>query len=297
MNAIHSVVGKVRRITYAGMAVNLLLAALKAVVGVLCASQALVADAVHSLSDLLTDFAVVFGVRYWEAPPDEEHPYGHGKIQALVTLFIAALLLGVAWKLCSDAITVFRNGPGSTPGTAAFVLAIVSIVAKEALYHATVRVARRVKSPALEANAWHHRSDAISSIPVALAVALAHFFPALWWADAAGALTVAVFIAALVWALSRSALQELTDAQIGDTSESVARVARGVPGVKSVHCCRARRYGGAFQADLHIQVDPTLSVVEGHRLCHEVKDTLTAAGIDVVDAIIHVEPYDPERQM
>ena len=294
MSAIHNVVGKVRRITCAGMAVNLLLAALKATVGVLFASQALVADAVHSLSDLLTDLAVIFGVRYWESPPDREHPYGHGKIQALVTLFIAVLLLGVAWRLCAEAIDALHVGARGTPGTPAFVLALVSIAAKEALYHATVRVARHVKSPALEANAWHHRSDAISSVPVAIAVALSHFFPSLWWADAAGALVVAVFIAVLVWTLSRSALQELTDAQIGDTSESVARVARGVPGVRSVHCCRARRYGGAFQADLHIQVDPTLSVVEGHSLCHKVKDALIAAGLDVVDAIIHVEPYDPK---
>ncbi len=263
----------VRRITGLGMAVNLALAGLKAAVGLVCASHALVADALHSLSDLVTDFAVIFGVRYWEAPADEEHPYGHGKIQALVTLFIALMLLGVAWQLGVHAVAAFRAGRAAPPELGAFLLALV----------------------ALAANAWHHRSDALSSVPVALAVALAHFFPSLWWADAAGAFVVAVFIAFMVWDLAHSALQELTDAQIDAKSTDVARVARGVPGVCSVHCCRARRYGGAFQADLHIQVDPTLSIVAAHGLGHRVKDAILAAGIDVVDAVIHVEPFDPAR--
>ena len=285
----------VRRITGLGMAVNLALAGLKAAVGLVCASHALVADALHSLSDLVTDFAVIFGVRYWEAPADEEHPYGHGKIQALVTLFIALMLLGVAWQLGAHAVAAFRAGRAAPPELGAFLLALVAVAAKELLYRATVRIARRLKSPALAANAWHHRSDALSSVPVALAVALAHFFPSLWWADAAGAFVVAVFIAFMVWDLAHSALQELTDAQIDAKSTDVARVARGVPGVCSVHCCRARRYGGAFQADLHIQVDPSLSIVAAHGLGHRVKDAILAAGIDVVDAVIHVEPFDPAR--
>ena len=295
MTEASATIRQVRRITYIGMALNLALAGLKAAAGFFGASQALVADALHSLSDLVTDLAVVFGVKYWEAPADEEHPYGHGKIQALVTLFIALTLLGVAWELGVRAVAAFRAGPAAPPARAAFLLALAAVAAKELLYRGTVRVARRIKSPALEANAWHHRSDALSSIPVALAVALAHFFPSLWWADAAGAFTVAVFIAFLAWDLSRPAFQELTDAQIDAKSTDVARVARAVPGVRSVHCCRARRYGGAFQADLHVQVDPSLSVVEAHGLGHRVKDAILAAGIDVVDAVIHVEPFDPAR--
>ncbi|MGN0852708.1 MAG: cation diffusion facilitator family transporter [Kiritimatiellia bacterium] len=283
-------VRKVRRITFLGMAVNVLLAAAKAVAGCWFSSQALVADALHSFSDLATDVAIVFGVKYWEAPPDEGHPYGHGKIQALVTLFIALALLVVACELGENAVAVLRAGRGGRPGAVSLAVALVSIAVKEGLYRLTVRMARRVKSPALAANAWHHRSDALSSIPVAAAVALAAFFPSLWWADAAGALVVAGFILLLVWEIARPALQELTDAVIDDKSSAVAAIARSVAGVRSIHRCRARRYGGAFQADLHVQVDAALSIAEAHRLGHRVADAIVAAGIDVVDVVIHVEP-------
>ncbi len=285
-----STVKSVRRITAIGMALNLALSLAKAAVGTVCSSQALVADALHSLSDLATDFAVIFGVRYWEAPADENHPYGHGKIQALVTLFIALMLMLVVWKLATGAVASFCRGPEMSPGWEALMLALASIVVKEALYRATDRVAVKTNTPALRANAWHHRSDALSSIPVAAAVALAHFFPFMWWADPAGALAVAVFIAILAWEIARPALQELIDAQIDSKSADVERIALSVAGVSSVHCCRARRYGGAFQAELHIQVDSSLSIVEAHRIAHRVEDAVTAAGIGVVDATIHVEP-------
>jgi len=282
----------VRRVTVVGMAVNILIAALKGVGGVLWSSQALIADAVHSVSDLVTDLAVILGVRYWVAPADEEHPYGHGKIQALVTLFIAVALALVAWELGWHAIQSLLNHTSKTPGHVAYVCALVSVFAKEALYHWTKRVARKVKSPALEANAWHHRSDAISSIPVAIAVVVAHIWPSLSWLDSAGAILVAFFILYVAWEIAHPALQELIDAGIDDKSAQVAAVAEKVPGVQAVHRARARRYGGAFQADLHIQVDSSLSIAAAHTLGHDVKNAILDAGIDVSDAVIHVEPKD-----
>jgi len=277
-------------VTYAGMAINVVIAVLKFIGGVFWHSQALIADAVHSASDLVTDFAVVVGVRYWEAPADEEHPYGHGKIQALVTLFIGMMLAFVAYELGRHAVDGFRAGAGESPGRLAFFVAALSIALKEWLFRWTRAVARRIKSPALEANAWHHRSDALSSIPVAAAVALANFFPSLWWADAAGALVVALFILKVVWDIIHPALQELTDAGIDDKSAAVKRVAEAVEGVHDVHRCRARRYGAEFQADLHVHVDRNLSIVEAHALGHRVEDAILAAGLDVTDAVIHVEP-------
>ena len=236
-----------RRVTYAGMALNVAIAIAKAVGGVMFASRALVADAVHSASDLVTDIAVVFGVRYWVAPADEDHPYGHGKIEALVTTFISAALALVAVELVS---------------------------------------------PALEANAWHHRSDAISSIPVAAAVALARMYPRLWWLDAAGALAVGAFVLYVAWTLAKPALLELSDADVDVKAADVKAVAEKVPGVLGVHKARARRYGGSFQADLHIQVDGALSVTEGHSIGHAVKEAILNGGLDVDDAIIHVEPAE-----
>lgn len=282
----------VRHVTYAGMIVNVLIAGIKGLGGVLFSSQALVADAVHSFSDLLTDVAVVWGVRYWVAPPDAEHPYGHGKIQALVTLFIALALTLVAWELASHAVLSWVHQTLKVPTLPAFFCALVSVVAKEGLYQWTHRVARAVHSPALEANAWHHRSDALSSIPVALTVVGAYFLPSLVWLDAVGALLVAVFIVHVAWEIAHPALQELVDAGIDDKSAQVAEVAQQVKGVLAVHCARARRYGGAFQADLHVQVPATLSLMQAHTIGHDVKRALLDAPLDISDAVIHVEPQD-----
>jgi len=287
-----SEIAAVSRVTWWGLAVNCFIALAKGVAGVIWSSQALVADAVHSVSDLVTDFAVIIGVRYWSAPADEEHPYGHGKIQALVTLFIAFALGVVAWELVAHTVGALRNRSSGSPGAFAFLVALISVVAKEWLFRWTRRVARDVKSTALEANAWHHRSDALSSIPAAAAIAMECFFPSLWWVDEIGALVVVCFIAKVAYDIAKPALQELVDAGIDAKSAAVADVARKVPGVLEVHQCRVRRYGGAFQADLHVQVDASLSIVAGHALGHEVKDAIVRAGIDVVDAVIHVEPCD-----
>ena len=280
----------VQGVTYLGIAVNGTIAVVKGVGGVLFGSQALVADAVHSFSDLVTDIAVIVGVRYWSAPADDEHPYGHGKIEALVTLFIALALVAVSYGLASRAATSFLQGTLKVPQVSALALALVSIVAKEWLYRRTRIVARRVNSPALEANAWHHRSDAISSIPVAVAVAVARFFPQLVWVDAAGAVLVSLFILRVSWEIAKPALQELVDAEIGDKADAVKRLAQTVPGVVDIHKVRARRYGGAFVADLHVLVDPSLSVADGHRIGHDVKAALLASDLVVTDAVVHVEP-------
>jgi len=281
----------VRRVTYAGILVNVLIAAAKAAAGVMSSSQALVADAVHSVSDLVTDLVVVFSVRYWVAPADEDHPYGHGKIEALVTLVISAALVLAAWELARGAVaSLVRGGSGAAPGAAALAVAFGSVVLKELVFVATRAAARRARSTALEANAWHHRSDALSSIPVAAAVAVVWMFPSLWWVDPAGAIVVSAFILHVAWRLAGPALQELTDAQIGSKAEAVAAVAAAVAGVKGVHKPRARRYGSSFQVDLHVQVDGALSVAEGHAIGHAVKEAVVGAGLDVDDVVVHVEP-------
>ena len=283
-----------RRVTFAGILVNVAIAAAKTVAGVMSSSQALVADAVHSASDLVTDLVVVFSVRYWVAPADDDHPYGHGKIEALVTLVISAALVFAAWELARNAVmSLVRGRSDATPGAMALAVAIGSIALKEVVFIVTRAVAQRVRSTALEANAWHHRSDALSSIPVAAAVAVVWVCPSLWWVDAAGALIVSAFVLHVAWKLASPALQELTDAQIGSKADAVAAVALGVVGVKGVHKPRARRYGSSFQADIHIQVDGSLSVAEGHAIGHAVKEAVVNAGRDVDDVVVHVEPWAP----
>lgn len=283
-------IGEVRHVTVVGMALNIALALVKGVGGVLCSSQALVADAIHSLSDLVTDVAVIFGVRYWAAPADEEHPYGHGKIEALVTLFIAVALVAVAYELGKDAVETLAKRTWEVPRGAAFFLALASIVSKEWLFRWTRRIARKVKSPALEANAWHHRSDALSSIPVAITTAVTFFFPSLAWIDAVGALVLGLFILWAAWEIAHPAMLELVDAGIDNKAADVEALAKSVPGVLDVHKVRARRYGAAFAVDLHVHVKADLTVAEGHGIGHEVHDILLASDLSIADAVVHVEP-------
>ncbi|MBR2963909.1 MAG: cation transporter, partial [Lentisphaeria bacterium] len=176
----------VQFVTVVGMTLNIVLSIAKAAGGVLFHSQALLADAVHSLSDLVTDLAVIFGVKYWSAPPDRQHPYGHGRIETLVSAFIGIALAAVAVGLAWDAIGTIRHGSEHGPAGFAFAIAVFSIISKEVLFRWTRAKARQVHSSAMEANAWHHRSDAISSIPAAIAIAVAYFFPKLQFIDPVG---------------------------------------------------------------------------------------------------------------
>lgn len=280
----------IRRVTVAGAAMNVLLALAKLVGGIGASSQALVADAVHSLSDLFTDAAIIVGVKYWVMPADKEHPYGHGKIEGAVTALIGVTVAVVAVEIAWDGVKTLVWGEPKVPGLAACCVALASVAVKEVLYRWTHAVAKRRKSPATEANAWHHRSDAISSLPVAAAVAAAHFWPSLKWLDAVGAVLVGGFILHVAWRIVKPAFEGLTDANCDEATVDIERIALGVPGVRGVHHVRTRRYGGTIQADLHVQVDRTVSLVDGHALGHEVKAAVLAAGIGVTDATIHVEP-------
>ena len=283
----------IRRVTIAGAALNVLLAFAKLAGGIWASSQALVADAVHSLSDLFTDAAIIFGVKYWVMPADEGHPYGHGKIEGAVTALIGVTVAVVAVEIAWDGVKTLVWGEPKVPGLAACCVALASVAVKEALYRWTHAVAKRRNSPATEANAWHHRSDAISSLPVAAAVAAAHVWPALKWLDAVGAVLVGGFILHVAWRIVKPAFEGLTDARCDEATTDVERIARGVPGVRGVHHVRTRRYGGTIQTDLHVQVDSHLSLIDGHAIGHAVKAAVLAAGIGVTDATIHVEPDEP----
>ena len=273
---------------------NVLLALAKLAGGILASSQALVADAVHSLSDLFTDAAIIVGVKYWVMPADKEHPYGHGKIEGAVTALIGVAVAVVAVEIAWDGVKTLVWGEPKTPGLAACCVALASVAVKEALYRWTHAVARRRNSPATEANAWHHRSDAISSLPVAAAVAVAHFWPSLKWLDAVGAVLVGGFILHVAWRIVKPAFEGLTDANCDEATAEIERIALGVKGVRGVHHVRTRRYGGTIQADLHVHVDRHISLVDGHAIGHDVKAAVLAAGIGVTDATIHVEPDDAE---
>ena len=193
-NSLAGLAGEVRRVTLWGLVVNLALAGVKFVFGVVGSSQALVADAVHSLSDSFTDLAILIGAGFWTAPADADHPHGHGRIETLIACVIGITLGSVGVGLAYRAVWTLHAEHAAIPGWSAFLAACASIAAKEFLYRWTVAVGKRVKSSALVANAWHHRSDALSSLPVAVAVLGTRIQPGWVFLDHIAAVIVSVLI-------------------------------------------------------------------------------------------------------
>ena len=285
---VYSTEKKIKLVTAVGLFANLILTVFKIIAGYFGNSQTVIADGIHSLSDSVTDIAVIIGSSYWSAPPDESHPHGHRRIETFITAVIGIALLGVAFGIGRNAVVTF-NDPDEAPSWIAFAAAIASILVKEILYQYTYRSGKTLKSSAVMANAWHHRSDAISSVPAAIAVIISMKFTDYPYIDNIGALIVSLFIVWTAFKISWSAILELTDAGADrDSCESIECAAKGV---KSIHKCRTRKYGSGIQVDLHIQVDPDITVREGHDIGHRVEDELFK-NHDVIDVVVHVEPYD-----
>jgi cation diffusion facilitator family transporter len=284
----------VRKVTWVGLVVNLFLAAIKFIAGIYGRSQALVADAIHSLTDLTTDIAVIAGSHYWSRPPDENHPYGHRRLETLVTVFIGVVLIvagiGIGWK----AISALQEKHAAPPEWIAVFAALLSIGCKESIYRWTAITGRRVKSAALAANAWHHRTDAISSIPVLIAVAGAKIAPAWSFLDKVGAVIVSIFILHASIKVIWPAISELID--VGAPTEicrKIENIALKNEGVLQVHDIRTRYISSSIQVDLHIVVEGLITVREGHDIADDVKARLIDSIPEVLDVIVHVDP--PER--
>jgi cation diffusion facilitator family transporter len=285
-------ISRVRQVGWVGLVCNLLLAAAKAAAGIFGHSQAVLADALHSLSDSVTDVAVILGVRYWSAPADEDHPHGHGRIETLVTVIIGIAIGAVAVGMGIEAIRGLRHEPEGNPAGIALGVAVLSIAVKEVLFRWTAAVGRDVGSPALEANAWHHRSDAISSIPAAVAVAVSIIDPEWAVVDRVGAVVVCLLILQASWRILRPAVDQLIDAAapVGDRRR-IEEIALTVDGVKAAHAVRTRYIGAELAVDLHVEVDGGLAVDEGHAIAVAVRRSLVKNGPNVVDAVVQIEPH------
>ncbi len=286
----------IRKVTWVGLFVNLGLAGIKFAAGILGRSQALVADAIHSLTDLTTDAAVIAGSHYWDRPPDDDHPYGHKRLETLVTVFIGVMLavagIGIGWK----AISTLHQKSVIPPGWIALLAVLVSIVCKEVIYRWTARTGNRIKSAALAANAWHHRTDALSSLPVLIAVAGAKIFPTWSFLDRVGAAVVSIFIlhaaAKIIW----PALAELIDAGApADTRKKIRQVAHENDNVLQVHNIRTRYISTSIQVDLHIVIEGSLTVRQGHDIADDVRNRIVKGIPDILDVTVHVDP--PEKAL
>ncbi|MGA1824819.1 MAG: cation diffusion facilitator family transporter [bacterium] len=281
----------VQRITWIGLAVNVVLSVLKFIVGILGASQAVIADAVHSLSDMATDIAVLFGVIYWSAPADEEHPFGHSRIEAIITAIIGFVLLFMAFGIGYRALCSIRGAYLKQPTWIAIVGPFISIICKEILYHWTVSIGKRVKSSAVIANAWHHRSDAFSSIPALIAVGAAAINPKWAFVDHVGAFIVSLFIIKIAYDIITPAFSELSDAGASKIERAkIESLVLNIHGVHAVHAIRTRKFGSGFLVDLHILVDGEISVRKGHTISEDVKKELIKNGPEILDVVVHIEP-------
>jgi cation diffusion facilitator family transporter len=294
MNRNYQRARKIRRVTWVGLSVNLLLTGMKFIAGTLGLSHALMADAVHSLSDSITDVAILVGSRYWDKPPDECHPYGHGRIETLVTLFIGGVLLLAGFGIASSALhAIHHRGEIPVPGVIALVAASISMVVKELIYRWTARAGSRLKSAALTANAWHHRVDAISSFPAMAAVGGAILFPNLSYLDRIGAVVVAVMILHAALKIILPGFHEFMEAGAStEIRERITQIAASFPGVRQVHGVRARQIANSVQVDLHIVLDGDMTVREGHTIAEAVKSKLLTEGPDVLDVVVHMEPLE-----
>jgi cation diffusion facilitator family transporter len=257
-------------------------------------SQALVADGIHSLSDLLSDALVYWAAHHAHHGPDEKHPYGHGRFETAATLGLGALLIlvgaGIAWDAIDRLFTPERL---TMPGMLALVVATASILSKELLYHYTVRVARQVHSEMLKANAWHHRSDAVSSIVVLVGVG--GTMAGLPYLDAIAAVGVALMVAKIGWELGQTAFHELVDAGLEEERlEKIRDTIRAIGGVEDIHMLRTRRMGGQASVDVHVLVEPKISVSEGHMISQTVIETLQDEFQEVSDVTVHIDPEDDE---
>ncbi len=282
--------GRIRSITLWGIVANIFLMAVKIFSGVLIRSSALIADGFHSLSDLATDFVVLAGTRVSNRPPDEAHPYGHKRFETLATQVVGLILLAVGFGFVWKAGASIYSGEMNFPGGIVLVVAGISVVAKEILFVLTRKISRETHSTALYANAWHHRSDSLSS----LAVLIGGVAGLLGWgyADNVATIVVGLMIAGVAGRILYEGLIEITEHSADKESiETISQILSEELDVLDWHALRTRRVGGELFVDLHLLVDPELSVRNSHVICERVEKKIDRELRKPVNVLIHIEPY------
>ncbi len=284
-------------ITWVSVGVNVGLGAAKCLVGWLGNSTALLADGLHSLLDLVTDLAVVAGLKVSALPSDFDHPYGHQKFSTMGTLFIAGVLVFSSVGVIASSAPILIEGSRTVPSLSVLWVALVSLLVKEFLFWRTRRVARRLKSRILMANAWHHRTDSLTSLLVVIAIGTILLMGEKWaLLDEVAGIALGGYLGFEGFKMMRQAFDDLVDAApeaeiINDLREHILPA----PGVVAYHDFRARRTGDSFEVDFHLQVDPGLSVKEGHDVAKKVKNDILSTHPEVLHVLVHVEPATDEH--
>jgi cation diffusion facilitator family transporter len=283
-----------RKVTFVSIITNALLAFAQLVGGFFTHSQALMADGIHTLSDLISDFIVLIAAKFASKDADEDHPYGHGRFETLATVVLGVLLAGAAASIIVDAITrLLQPDRLLSPTPLSLIFAVLAIVSKESLYQYTMHVAKRIDSDMLRANAWHHRSDALSSLVVLVGIAGALLLN-LPWLDAVAAILVGLMIFRMGIRLAIRSVSELVDTAVEPEKVSEIReFITNISGIESLHMLRTRKVGGKIFADVHIQVAPYISVSEGHSIAERTILSLKEHFSGIEDITVHIDPeYD-----
>lgn len=286
-----------RAVTQVGLAVNIVLSIAKIGAGMAFTSQAILADGLHSLSDCVTDLAVLAGLRISSRPADEGHLYGHRRAMTLVTAVLGLLLLTAAFFVGAQAIMTFaKKHPDGIRPTVPLILAIASVVVKEALYRLTVRVGKKAGDTSVVANAWHHRSDAFSSVAAAAGLTAVLIGGPRWqFMDHATAMVLASFLIVVAVRILRSTVQELMDhAPDAGVMVQIQKAVAATEGVRNFHAIRARRLAEKVEMDVHVLVDPNLTVAQGHEIASRVRQAVVDTCPNVLNVMVHVEPAESD---
>lgn len=279
------------RLSLLGLLINIVLAAIKLLAGLIGNSYALIADAVESMADIFGSVVVWGGLKIASAPPDERHPYGHGKAEALAALVVAAMLIAASIGIGVAAVREIL-APQRPPAAFTLWVLLGVVAAKELLFQAGRRLSQRSGSTAVTADAWHHRSDAITSLAAAIGIGITLIGgPRYVAADGIAALFASGIILFNGIRLIRPPLHELMDTAPVELIEKVRAAAAVVPGVKGIETVQARKSGTHYWVDMHVEVDPAMSVHDAHALAHRVKDAIRSQFPAVRDVLIHIEPF------
>lgn len=288
---------QIRSVTYLGLYINIILAVIKIVVGVLAGSVALIADGIHSISDMVTDAAVLLGIYYGSKKPDTKHPYGHGRVETFAAVIISAVLVVIGGVMIQRASLLIAGtnhieGEMYVIGQAVLWVAIASVLSKELIYRITRKVAIKTDSSALYANAWHHRSDALSSIAVVIGFIAIKF--GYHHGDHVAAIAVGLMIIMVGVKVFGKCLEEFSERAIDNkTIEQIEQIIASESRIKSWHKLRTRSVGREIFFDLHILVDPGLNVADAHGIADALERSMYSQISRPINVMIHIEPDYP----
>lgn len=278
-------------VTLIGSMINVFLVMVKLLAGTLGHSTAMIADAIHSLSDLLNDVVVIFSFQIGRIPKDEGHPYGHGRAETIGATIIGAAIVLVGFGMVSEVWRIIVSGTNKDPKSVTAFVAVISIIVKETLYHYTKAIGEKLHSPIIIANAWDQRSDALSSGAAFIGIVLAmNGYPVM---DTLAAGVVGLMILKVGYSVLKNSIHDLMDSALDETQiQKVENVIRASPGVIELHDLRTRKIGGKILIDVHVLVDSEISVTEGHNIAETVRRELIRSFDNVQDALVHIDPED-----